>query len=273
MEDPLSPCTGLCRLDGRTGWCLGCGRSGDEIGRWPGASGDEKREILAALPTRRAALQAGARAEAAVDPALVEAWLRGRSAARRLPQPVADQGGLRVETGSVDELRRYVFAAPAEGLRRLGAAIDSPGIALKLCGTAEALAACLPPRWRVRTTGEMMIRSGPAHPQRALPPGFTLALDREPGRSAARILAPDGRTAASGYAAAWDGVFVYDRIATAEGFRRIGLGTALMAALGSTRPDPKATEILVATDEGRALYETLGWRAVSPYATALIPPT
>ncbi|MEM9098177.1 MAG: DUF1289 domain-containing protein, partial [Pseudomonadota bacterium] len=29
-----SPCTGICKLDDATGWCLGCGRSGDEIGFW-----------------------------------------------------------------------------------------------------------------------------------------------------------------------------------------------------------------------------------------------
>lgn len=30
---PLSPCTGVCRLDSR-GLCMGCLRTGDEIARW-----------------------------------------------------------------------------------------------------------------------------------------------------------------------------------------------------------------------------------------------
>lgn len=29
-----SPCTGICKLDDATGWCLGCGRSGGEIAEW-----------------------------------------------------------------------------------------------------------------------------------------------------------------------------------------------------------------------------------------------
>ncbi|MEO0330046.1 MAG: DUF1289 domain-containing protein, partial [Pseudomonadota bacterium] len=29
-----SPCTGICKLDDTSGWCLGCGRSGDEIAEW-----------------------------------------------------------------------------------------------------------------------------------------------------------------------------------------------------------------------------------------------
>lgn len=30
---PLTPCTGVCRLDAR-GLCMGCLRTGDEIARW-----------------------------------------------------------------------------------------------------------------------------------------------------------------------------------------------------------------------------------------------
>ena len=29
-----SPCVDVCRLDPRTGWCLGCGRTAAEIGEW-----------------------------------------------------------------------------------------------------------------------------------------------------------------------------------------------------------------------------------------------
>ncbi|MEM8839987.1 MAG: DUF1289 domain-containing protein, partial [Pseudomonadota bacterium] len=29
-----SPCTGVCKLDENTGWCLGCGRTGYEIAEW-----------------------------------------------------------------------------------------------------------------------------------------------------------------------------------------------------------------------------------------------
>jgi GNAT superfamily N-acetyltransferase len=205
-----------------------------------------------------------------VDPRLLEAWLRGRSLARGLPAAVADHGGLRVDTGSPDETCRYVFAAPTDGLRRLGGAIVRPQVALKLCGTAEALAACLPARWTVTRSGWMMVRDGakPACPR--LPAGFSLDLRRDGGRIAATILGADGANAASGHAAEGGGVFVYDRIAVAPALRRIGLGTALMQALGSARTDSSALEILVATDAGRALYETLGWRVISPYATALI---
>jgi len=47
-----SPCTNVCRIDRRSGWCEGCRRSIDEITRWSVASDDERRAILAALPGR-----------------------------------------------------------------------------------------------------------------------------------------------------------------------------------------------------------------------------
>lgn len=47
-----SPCTNVCRIDRRSGWCEGCRRSMDEISRWPHASDAERRAILAQLPGR-----------------------------------------------------------------------------------------------------------------------------------------------------------------------------------------------------------------------------
>jgi predicted Fe-S protein YdhL (DUF1289 family) len=48
-----SPCTNVCRIDRRSGWCEGCGRTMAEITGWPLASDDERRAILAALPARQ----------------------------------------------------------------------------------------------------------------------------------------------------------------------------------------------------------------------------
>jgi hypothetical protein len=42
----------VCKLDAATGWCLGCGRSGEEIAEWIDLSGARKRSLLAALPDR-----------------------------------------------------------------------------------------------------------------------------------------------------------------------------------------------------------------------------
>ena len=52
QESVASPCIGLCRLDPATGFCEGCARTGDEIGRWRAASEAERQAILERLPGR-----------------------------------------------------------------------------------------------------------------------------------------------------------------------------------------------------------------------------
>lgn len=47
-----SPCTLVCAMDPRTGLCLGCRRTLDEIARWGAAGDDERRAILAEVAGR-----------------------------------------------------------------------------------------------------------------------------------------------------------------------------------------------------------------------------
>jgi len=59
MSTPASdsPCILVCVLDRRSGHCLGCGRTGDEITRWTAMTAGERRAVLDALPPRLAALE------------------------------------------------------------------------------------------------------------------------------------------------------------------------------------------------------------------------
>lgn len=47
-----SPCVSQCQI-GPDGYCLGCGRSLDEIRGWKRSSDDERIAILEQLPNRR----------------------------------------------------------------------------------------------------------------------------------------------------------------------------------------------------------------------------
>ncbi|MBN9319414.1 MAG: DUF1289 domain-containing protein [Caulobacterales bacterium] len=47
-----TPCVDLCAFDGKTGWCLGCGRSRDEIRSWKKAQPNQLRKIENDLPRR-----------------------------------------------------------------------------------------------------------------------------------------------------------------------------------------------------------------------------
>jgi uncharacterized protein len=50
-----SPCVKICTLDARSGLCLGCGRTIDEIARWTAMSAAERARVIAKLPGRVAA--------------------------------------------------------------------------------------------------------------------------------------------------------------------------------------------------------------------------
>src|ERR1700761_3008320 len=85
-----------------------------------------------------------------VEPELIAGWLAARSIARGLPAPLPDHGGMRVDTGLPNEVRRYVFAGPAQGIRELAVSIDAPYIPIKMCGTGDQLLALVPRRWELR---------------------------------------------------------------------------------------------------------------------------
>src|SRR5471032_3056579 len=194
-----------------------------------------------------------------VEPELIAGWLAARSIARGLPAPVPDHGGMRVDTGLPNEVRRYVFAGPARGIRELAESIDAPYVAIKMCGPGDRLLALVPPRWHLQTGSYLMICDGASDALPVLPAGYRLELLVGQQATAARIVADDGCIAASGHAAEHGGVFIFDCISTDAAHRRRGLGRALMAALAATRRSSAAQQVLVATDEGRVLYEKLGW--------------
>ncbi|RJQ66881.1 N-acetyltransferase [Pseudonocardiaceae bacterium YIM PH 21723] len=106
---------------------------------------------------------------------------------------------------------------------------------------------------------------------------MTVDLDRQlPGRTAAgytsvlirtgdvlrmQITAADEKPAAFGVIGLRGSVAVPHAIGTEPGHRRRGLGAQVMDGLVSAaREAGAATGLLIGTDMGRALYESLGWR-------------
>lgn len=47
-----SPCIKVCAVDGRTGYCLGCGRTMPEIGGWVKLGHEGRAKVLELLPER-----------------------------------------------------------------------------------------------------------------------------------------------------------------------------------------------------------------------------
>jgi GNAT superfamily N-acetyltransferase len=206
-----------------------------------------------------------------VPPAIVAAWLAGRSHSRGLPAPVRDGAALRVETDLPLERRRYVFHAPCEDIRRIAEAVFEPRVVLKICGAENEVRPLLPSRWRLTAEDVFMMLEGAMDgAPRALGRGYALEVQETGPLVLARVIAQDGATAASGRAVHAHGVFVYDQIRTDEGHQRRGLGALVMRALEAAGRKDDVPQVLAATAQGRALYETLGWRVRSPYLTAFI---
>ena len=47
-----SPCTKVCTVDLRSGLCVGCGRTLDEIARWPSLTEGERQRLMSELADR-----------------------------------------------------------------------------------------------------------------------------------------------------------------------------------------------------------------------------
>lgn len=54
-----SPCTKVCTMDPDSGFCLGCFRSLEEIGRWTVMSESEREKVAEELPKRRNSIPLG----------------------------------------------------------------------------------------------------------------------------------------------------------------------------------------------------------------------
>ncbi|WP_366872519.1 DUF1289 domain-containing protein [uncultured Brevundimonas sp.] len=59
-----SPCIDVCRFDGRTGWCVGCGRSVPEIRSWRKMQPRARQLILKDLTRRLRRLKDQGRSQA-----------------------------------------------------------------------------------------------------------------------------------------------------------------------------------------------------------------
>ena len=201
---------------------------------------------------------------------LIRAWLAARSLARGLPAPVDDSGAYRVDVHSDLEVRRWVFPALSPQISELARSITQPRHFIKLCGDPQGLLAALPPGWQLSAPGHVM--RGPGRMESLpCPRGYRSTISCTDAVSVVRVRAPDGELAASGHAAELDGVFIYDRIITEPGHQRRGLGRFVMQQLGGCKQQAQSIELLVATDQGRALYEALGWSVLSPFSTASLP--
>lgn len=207
-------------------------------------------------------------APATADPHLLRTWLAGWCRARGAPQPTSAYGGWHVAVGLPKQIARLVFASASHGLHEAAKAIREPHVYLKTCASADDMRRRLTPGWEVQAPGFFMELSTLA--ARAVPASDPAILHTTDPQMLSAEIIRSGEVAAYGSVVLLDGFVIFDRINTHEAHRRQGFGRSIMTRLTGAAHERGARHgLLVATAEGRALYETIGWRLHSLYSTAV----
>ncbi|MGY0231382.1 GNAT family N-acetyltransferase [Longispora urticae] len=190
-------------------------------------------------------------------------WAQGLAAVRRNSVPVETTWGLRIdEVRPKTRSRCLVFRDDLEAARGAAKEATAPHGVVIVVAAEDAVAALLGPAW-TRTPPEPLMTTTLRRVAWSVPAGYELSTTIDAGVIHVRVQS-EGEVAAAGYTAVVDGVAVVDRVATDPAHQRRGLGTAVMNALTVAAMDQGAvTAVLHGTDEGRALYEGLGWHVRS----------
>lgn len=198
----------------------------------------------------------------------MEIWLRGYCLARDLPESERVPEGFWLEVAKPQQAGRFILRKfdPA-AIEALINRITEPAVYIEFPGTAAQASPLLPHGWSLRDDAYLMERSFPlaAMPNATEVDGYIFT-----ERSRAKGLEVDVRTTggavmAHGCYAEFDGVAVFDQIATEPAHQHHGIGRAILTRLSAhatSRAIPKG--LLVATEAGRGLYTAAGWTEVSP---------
>ncbi len=197
---------------------------------------------------------------------ILRAWVHGWAVSRATPPPVDEPDGHRVDVGLPGHRVRYLLRSPATVATR-AAAVASPGTWLKTCGSRPAVLAGLTPAWTAGETEYLMAFDGRMPPV-AVPPPYSVTVTGD-GPAWDVLVSAGDAPAARGRVAVADGVAVFDKIETQPEHRRRGLGRVVMHRLGAAAGARSA--VLLASEPGRGLYTTLGWRVVSDIVPAHVP--
>ncbi|WJY42597.1 GNAT family N-acetyltransferase [Streptomyces sp. P9-2B-2] len=208
-------------------------------------------------------------------PELVRTWVSGWAISRHRPTPVAKPWGLYVEVGRPDQIGRHVLPDAYElTVREAAASVAVPHTWLKVPREPAEVARWLPDGWVVDAdeAGHLMATDLRVTRPTA-PEGYTVSVETRDGVTYIQLHDMAGELAAQGQMAVLGEATVIDRVITEQAHRRRGLGAFVMRTLADRAVADGATlGVLGATDEGRALYETLDWKAYAPLAACIYRP-
>ncbi|WP_027381626.1 GNAT family N-acetyltransferase [Chryseobacterium daeguense] len=208
-----------------------------------------------------------------ISPDIIETWLKAWSLSRELPPPVRYESGFMVDVGYEKQKKRYVFPKVNDDFLQLTRTINEPWVFLKVCGSFNEFKADLSENWILQPQGYMMFCFKPMiFPDIMLPDEYILRFHQYGSTFVVSIVTKDsGEVASEGRVIIANNLAVYDRISTAAIHRRKRLATFLIKELEKIALSKNVSNnFLVATEEGRLLYESLGWELYSPYTSIVI---
>jgi hypothetical protein len=203
---------------------------------------------------------------------ILEKWLKGWALSRELPLPIKYKSGYMIDVGYENQKKRYVFTEPNNDYIQLSKSIDEPWVYLKACTAPDKLKSILSKNWVIESQGYMMSCSRQmSFSNHNLSDDYKFEFDNYNSTFVIRIVTKNGELASIGRVVLVDDLAIYDRISTEANHRRKGLGAILMKELEKIAlANNVSNNFLVATEEGKSLYLSLGWEIYSLYSSAVI---
>jgi GNAT superfamily N-acetyltransferase len=204
---------------------------------------------------------------------VVEKWLKAWCLSRELTMPMKYKSGLMVNVGYVNQKTRYVFSEPNEDFIQLSKQLSETNIFLKVCASPSEIKHKISEKWIIQPQGFMMSCFHRMNvTNNSLHEDYKLEFDFYNSTFVVRIVTQQGELASIGRVVLVDDLAVYDRISTDSKHRRKGLAKFLMKELEKIAISKGVfNNFLVATEEGKSLYLSLGWELYSYYTSIVIP--
>jgi GNAT superfamily N-acetyltransferase len=203
---------------------------------------------------------------------IIENWLKAWSVSRELPLPVKFKSGLKVDVGFEKQKTRYVFTDLNNDFIQLSKDINEPWVFLKVCSPPSEVKLHISKKWIIQPQGYMMSCFHPMTiPDICLHNDYKLEISNYNSSFVIRIVTQTGKVASTGRLILVDELAVYDRILTDDNHKRKGLARFLMKELEKIALSKGISKnFLVATEEGKSLYESLGWKLYCLYTSIVI---
>ena len=203
---------------------------------------------------------------------IIENWLKAWSTSRELPLPVKFKSGLKVDVGFEKQKTRYVFTELNNDFIQLSKDINEPWVFLKVCSPPSEVKLHISKKWIIQPQGYMMFCFHPMTiPDIGLDNDYKLEISSYNSTFVIRIVTQKGEVASTGRLILVDKLAVYDRILTDDNHKRKGLARFLMKELEKIALSKGIFKnFLVATEEGKSLYESLDWKLYCLYTSIVI---